>query len=103
MRSRARDWCSCLAPIVPPCHCVRASALAPLVRGGVFFVLTPLIANAVNGRTTRVALRNMDEEQVQQTLAKVRGVSGYPVRLFPQWTLTKTPSHQGNWSPFTNA
>jgi hypothetical protein len=55
---------------------------------------------AVNGRTVTVPLRNLSAREVARAVQRVKDVSGHKVRLFPQTTLTKTSSIQGNWHPF---
>jgi hypothetical protein len=57
----------------------------------------------VNGRTTNVSIKNMSSEEVSAMVKRVRDVSGFKVRAFPKWVLTKNSSIQGNWTPFTNA
>ncbi len=85
--------------------------------------------HAVNGRVTNVGLKNQSREEVLEWVHRARGVSGAKVRLFcieyiryhlcfllyviviffkqvrafPKWVLTKNPSIQGPWNPFTNA
>ncbi|PVU87958.1 hypothetical protein BB559_005797 [Furculomyces boomerangus] len=56
----------------------------------------------VNGRQRVLCVKNMQKEEVNQTLEKLMGFAGNYNRLWKKPVISNTPSVRGIWSPFHN-